>query len=662
MFSSRHICKHSNFFKQISQPSGVKRTSPNAVKSSGTRSTQRPNVSKTATNKRTASASQATTESSEEASRRAASKPKRNAACVSSPERPQISNDASATKPDMLGTLERPTRIRVVPPKKTNPFQIPQARGPKVATRKTLKDFNTPELDKVVKLEPQTFTFVRNGSRAEQKGYVRPDTPPKSTELAARKTYSEATSGPDRKSADAATKADVGPHAALKDKTNKSKAPPKVEPKAPTETSTHSESTKSAVKQKMMAADGKVIAMESKPATAKRPRSSDETHANDRPTKKLATKQTPVLDAAVRRQPPGKADEGTLLNLLSSPTEAEKTPVRSSTSDVDTKLDSARTEEAPTAPVTIIEPRKLKQDEAAPNSDPSNPSVEGASKSTVAAKPDVAAVNSDEVAAQEHKASPDVNLEADAGNVTYASVALEPTSACDKDTSAKQDRKISKTSHHTPRSTPDRSEESEQRKRVATVVKKAPKRAWDRADNIINDYSDEEDVKPKRKAKKPKCSLEESDEGSTPKSQVARTSRDNATSPTKDAKSRSSEGSAKKYKKDMSLAEENVGAGWLLDGPRQRRTPLSAPSTPSTPSSPPRHTGFLKQTAASTWATMSESSDASASTSAAGAKRKHADSDKKPQSSNKQKATRRDKVVAAAVVSLLHYFVISSRH
>ncbi|KAF3051685.1 hypothetical protein E8E11_010867 [Didymella keratinophila] len=579
---------------EISKVPSAKQTSPETASSSGTRSSRQSDASKPASNKRAAAASQATTESSEEASPRAASKPKQKAACVSSSNKPQNDVATPATKLDMRNASNKPNRIRVVLLKKPNPFQINQAQEPKSATPKTPKDSNIPEPGKVVKSE--TFTFVKNSSR-EQKSFVRPDIPPKSTEPSeARKTYSEAASAAGQKSADAGTKVDIGPHAVLKDKTNKGKAPPKAETKASAKTRTDSQPTKPANKQKEMTADGKIIAVDLKPVTAKRPRSSDDAHTNERPTKKLATKKTPVLNIDVGRQPEATAEEDISPGLLSSPTEAEKTP----------------------SSINLAHKKALQL-----------------------FKPDEA-----------------------------------PTSARAKDASTKQEAKASRASRRTPFYGPDAPEE---RKGVAKVVRKAPKRARDRADAFIDDTSDKEVAKPKRKVKKAKRrhdedapqrasvdGSEENDEVSTyapRKLRTVRKSRAISSSPTKSVESRGSEEDDEKYKSDKSLAKENKQNGLVLDEPRQRRTLSSAPSTPSTSSSSPHPTGPLKQTKTSTSSSTPEPTDApssatasprpttatSESTTSVPIKRKQDDSSEDSQPPKKRKATRQDRVIATAL-------------
>ena len=631
---------HANIVNQTPKASSSNQTGSSTVGSSSTHSSQQSNTSKPATNKPTASASQATAKSSEESSRRAASKPEQKAACVVSSDKPQVIANTPVTKSDMRKILDKPNRVRVIPPKNMNPFGIAQAQEPEFATCKTPKNSNTPE--PVAKSE--TFTFVKNGSR-EQKSFVHPDTPPKPTESVARKTYSEAASSPDRKSDDAGLKVDVDPYAVLKDKTNKGKA----ETKASAKTSTESKTTKPIIKQKATTADDKLLAMDSKPATAKRPHSN--THTNERPTKKLVTKQTRALDIDIGRQTEAKCDEETSPGSLSSPTEAEKAPARSSTPDVDTKLGSSRTEEAFAASVATTDSRELEQNEAAPNSGPSNASVEDSSKSTTSIKPDEA-----------------------------------PASARAKDASTKQEVKTSETSRRTPRSTPGSPEE---RKGVAKVVKKAPKRARDRADDFIKDTSDEDDAKPKRKAKKAKrdegnsqreslTGYEENDEDSTcapRKPRAVKKSRTISSSHVKSTESRSSEEDDKKYTNDKSLAKENKQNGLVLDEARQRRTPSSEPSTSSTSLSPPRPTDSSKLTETPNPSSTSRRSEASsatpsprpttatsASTISAPVKRKQDDSSTDGQPPKKQTVSQRAKILATTTVRVSKHSIISSMH
>jgi hypothetical protein len=574
---SRQTQMHINIVDQTSKASSTKETESGTAGSSGTRSSRQSSASKSATNKRAASASQATAKSSEEASRRAASKPKQKMACVSSSDKPHLVGTTPVTKSDMRKTLEKPTRVRVVPPKKTNPFKITQAQELKSATRKTPKGSITPESRNIVESESQTLTFVNIGGR-EQKRLVRPDTPSKTKELATTgNTYSEAASSVGRKSADAGTKVDVGPCAVLKDKTNRGKISPISEPRSATNTSTHSQPNKPVIKRKLQTPDGEVIATDSKPVTAKRPCPSEEAHADDRPTKKLATKQIPMLHIEFGHQPEANTDEDTFPGTLPSPTEAEKTPAQSYTPGVDTKLDPARIEEASTIPVATIDSRDLEQTKAAPKSDPSNPNVEDESKSTTSTKPDEAAI-------VDSKSRPNVDADADDGKASIASIVSEPTSAHAKNSSVKQDSKTSNASRRTRVSTPNPSETPQQGRGVAKVVKKAPKRARDRADDIINDFSDEEDVMLKRKAKKAKCSpdedssqresvdgFEENDEDSTyaPREpRTAKKSRTISSSPVKSTESRGSKEDCKKYNYDKSPAKENKQNGVVLDESR----------------------------------------------------------------------------------------------
>ncbi|KAF3040338.1 hypothetical protein E8E12_008813 [Didymella heteroderae] len=275
----------------------------------------------------------------------------------------RVSTDTHLSKSDMRKTLEKPNKIRVVPPKNLNPFQLTRAREPVLASRKTPKGSNTPARANVVKSEYPSFKFVQNSSRTAQNPFVYKDTPPKPTELATTcKTYSRATSSSGGDALPA--KSDVEPHAVLKDKTNKGKASPKSVLKSSTKTSTHSQPTSNIIQRSTMTPECKVVAVNLKPMTAKRPC----------PIEELETKA--VEDTSLESE---------------SLSEPGKTASPSCISVVDTKVDSARREAAAATHVAIIGSSMPERNEAAPNLDSSNPSAEGMSKYTTSTKPDRAA-------------------------------------------------------------------------------------------------------------------------------------------------------------------------------------------------------------------------------------------------------------------------------
>lgn len=487
---SHHPPMHAIIMKQTPKMSNTKPNGSDTAKSSCSRTSGQSNGPKPATNKRAASTSQATPESSKEASRRTSSKTQQKIAYASFFDKPQIAAATSATKSDMRKTLGKPTRVRVVQPKKSDPFQIREAQEPKLATCKIPKDSNMTESGKAVKSDSPSSAFLHHGSRA-QKSFVRPDTPPKPTKAGdASSTYSETTSSVGRKSADAGTAVNVGAHAALKVKTNKNKARPMDNTKASKDSDAQLQSFKPVIKRKAMTVDGEVIAADSKSATAKRPRSGDDALVNDRPSKKLATKQTPAIDTGLH-QTKTKADEDASSGSLSSPNEAVQTSARMSTSNVDIKLDTCRTQVTLTVSVATTDSEEFEQTKAILNHVPSDPNARGASKYTASIKPDEAATGiSEDLAAKDCSSSIDVKAEADDGDATNSSTSSEPTSARAGGSFAKRDSKTTNTALHASLSTPDQPRASGQQKGIARVIKKDRKRARDQADDFINDYPD----------------------------------------------------------------------------------------------------------------------------------------------------------------------------
>lgn len=606
----------------------------------------------------------------------------------------------------MRRRLKRLARTPVIQPKKSTPVGVAQAQEPKLATRKILEDSTDPEPGKNVKPKSPTFRFNANGSRVEKKGVVRPDTPPKlAGPASARSTYSETASSSDRKASDVTSKIDVGRYASLKDKTNRSKASPKCETKSFTSTSTHSQPAKPVVKPKNLAVDSATIAVDRKPVTAKRPRATGEAHVSDRPTKKPVTKQIPVPKTNVEGKLAAEANVYASFSSSPSSTGAEKTFAQSSTSNVNAKLDPIRTQEASTTLVITKVFPEVNINGTSPALESLNPITDSTTEPTDSNKRDEAAPPSNnDISSQKYKA-PSETIASTNKNVAFdALTASKSTTTDEQNPSTTLSSKTLTVNHEPANSTPKSLKAPQQQKSVAMLIKKATKHR-DAADDIINDSSNEEDVKMKSKTKKatrfPKekshrsksaDKSEDDNEDSTDaasKPRIMKKSKDITNSLTKNAgieKPRSRKTNRKsantgcrnsgeideKFEDDMSLAEENMKGGLVLSERRRRRTNFNAHSNSLTTPSSPRHSSSSSQMLTLTSPTTSTSpntSDSSdtldsaatspsstvttpSSPSSVGTKRKHGGFTKCTQPLKKQKVVNQDRVIATAKVRI----------
>ncbi|KAF1365848.1 hypothetical protein EJ07DRAFT_170585 [Lizonia empirigonia] len=366
---------------------------------------------------------------------------------------PKASITDAYHKPYLLSAVLNEIRTPVTPAK-FDPVAHANTRRPKVVAHKTadennrFKTSNTSTLDKASKTTKQPTTLnpgaIENSVRNED--LVNPDTLPKQTALP-HPTYSGNADSSTRSEAIASPPA--GSRSALKDMTNKRKPVPASDSRPASEAKMSLPPKKPVIKQKIITSDGKVIAViGAAEVTSKRQRAPEETESADRPAKRLAIKQTSNRNAEeFGTRPKVKGNKDALIDATSAPSVAKKATTDSSNVNVDGKHDQK---------------------------DP------GRTSNKVGAIPVSPGVEKGEIDAALKRA-------------TLSSKRTADDAKLDKDTTRTDKKLTSPTS--------DASGASEEKKGVAKVVKKARKRSIDAIDALIDDSINEEDAKPKKKAK-----------------------------------------------------------------------------------------------------------------------------------------------------------------
>ncbi|KAF2632571.1 hypothetical protein BU25DRAFT_453781 [Macroventuria anomochaeta] len=266
-----------------------KKSNSSAAKSAVTRSSKKAAAPKSIANKPTVTSQEVTTKLSEDASRGSMT---------------STFSKETATAKDKVAPFTQKT---VVPTSRVP--TTTQAPSP-LAARKTPKDTNVPAPTKPTKshaatsmTESPTSKCNANGNCIDKGNFVRPDTPRKLAEpVLTRKPYNEAAKSSVRNAPAATPTADIDGRATLQDKANKRKSAPWFQSKPSADTSTPSQPAKPLE------------------PTSKRQRATEDTHPTERPTKKLATKQTAIEDINhVDSKPAVESNADALVDAISSP-------------------------------------------------------------------------------------------------------------------------------------------------------------------------------------------------------------------------------------------------------------------------------------------------------------------------------------------------------
>lgn len=373
-------------------------------------------------------------------------------------------NSTTASKPYLLSAVLNEIRTPVTHAK-FDPVAHANARHRRVVVHKTAdenhgsKTSNTSTLAKAAKLEitaeasqskatkqPTTLNSVAIENSVHNEDLVNPDTIPKPTALT-RFIYSGGTDSLSRSEANASPLA--GSRSVLTDMTNKLKPEPASNSRPASVVKTSLPPKKPVIKQKIVTSDGRVIAVIGvAKVTSKRQRAPEETESADRPAKRLAIKQTSNRNAeAFRTRPKVKGNKEALIDATSAPSVAKQAATDSCNANIDGKHD-----------------RK----------DPGNTS------------------NKVEAIPVSHKV--------EKGEIDAA---LKPATLSSKRSAddAKLDNDTTRTDKKSTNPASDASGASEEKKGVAKVVKKTRKRSIDDTDALIDDSINEEDAKPKKKAK-----------------------------------------------------------------------------------------------------------------------------------------------------------------